>query len=76
MLDVDPRRRITAQKIISHSWIAKRDKLNNSKLERKGKNSIKKMVEATFSALNISTPVELAPVQSSFLARRRKQKNL
>jgi len=34
------------------------------------------MVEATFSALNISTPVELAPVQSSFLARRRKQKNL
>ncbi|KAL5265469.1 hypothetical protein ACHWQZ_G006249 [Mnemiopsis leidyi] len=45
MLDVDPRRRISAQKILSHSWIAKRDKLNNSKLERKGKNSIKLISE-------------------------------
>lgn len=41
MLDVDPRRRISAQKILSHPWVAKRDKLNNSRLERKGKNSIK-----------------------------------
>ena len=76
MLDVDPRKRITAQKILSHPWITRRDSLNSSKLERKNKSSIKKMVEATFSALNINTPVELAPVQTSFLARRRKQKNL
>ena len=41
MLDVDPRRRISAQKILSHPWITRRDKLNNSKLERRGKNSIK-----------------------------------
>lgn len=76
MLEVDPRIRITTQKILSHPWITKRETLNNSKLERKGKNSIKKMVEATFSALNISPSVELAPVQTSFLARRRKQKNV
>eukprot|EP00116_Pleurobrachia_bachei_P002683 sb/3462945/ len=76
MLDVDPRRRISAQKILSHQWITRRDKLNSSKLERRGKNSIKKMVEATFSALNITTPVELAPVTNSLLARRRKQRNV
>ena len=41
MLEVDPRIRITTQKILSHPWITKRETLNNSKLERKGKNSIK-----------------------------------
>lgn len=73
MLHIDPNQRPTAALILQHPWVTNRSFLPDSKLAIKD-TSLKKTVEATFSALTKPSTPKLDPVGLSDLAQRRQKR--
>ena len=73
MLHMDPNQRPTASQVLQHPWVANRASLPDSKLAVKD-TSLKRTVEATFSALTKPSTPKLDPVGLSDLAQRRQKR--
>lgn len=73
MLHMDPNQRPTASQVLQHPWVTNRASLPDSKLAVKD-TSLKRTVEATFSALTKPSTPKLDPVGLSDLAQRRQKR--
>lgn len=73
MLHIDPNQRPTATLVLQHPWLTSRASLPDSRLAVKDA-SLKKTVEATFSALTKPSTPKLDPVGLSDLAQRRQKR--
>jgi len=74
MLDVDPRRRPTAQQVVTHSWIQNRDTLPSHSIPIDCPPTLKSAIQATYTAISQSPKAPpLGPVVQSELARRRQR---
>ncbi|CAB3407811.1 unnamed protein product [Caenorhabditis bovis] len=75
MLDVDPNRRVNAKQALQHPWLWHRDVLPDRPIqdEKDGLDmkNVKVALEQTYRAIQSAPSVELRPVGSSALAKRR-----
>lgn len=78
MLNLDPRQRISASNILKHPWFLNTDNLPDIKLALKATENVKTHLDAAFKifspALNFTPLLNLSPVVSSNLAKRRATK--
>ncbi|EGD82179.1 AGC/RSK/RSK protein kinase [Salpingoeca rosetta] len=77
MLHTDPERRITAHQALLHPWLRERPSTApagqmDEKLSPTHVAQMKATVEAMFTAKDTPSPVSLAPISESTLAKRRK----
>jgi p90 ribosomal S6 kinase len=78
MLHLDPRQRISASNVLKHSWFTNTDNLPDIRLTLKTSENVKTHLDAAFKmfspALNFTPLLNLSPVVSSNLAKRRATK--
>ncbi|XP_013381300.1 ribosomal protein S6 kinase 2 beta isoform X2 [Lingula anatina] len=71
MLHLNPRQRFTAEQVLNHPWVAKRENLPQLKLTHQDVQLVKGAMKTMYRALNNSPKLMLEPVGASSLAQRR-----